>query len=169
MEEQKTTDVPVAIEDQKPPTDPEWMTFRTTKDGFRSKAKIKTSFFNEHKNNLKTVHYNKRRFRRGTDSLENIPNSHAANSKFPINDKSTNQVYQTAVPNSVCLFPVSFAYIIGFLYIPRPWKQDLQHKVHFRRQKNCGCHTGKFEAKSFRLIIFLERHFCLRFQRRRQD
>lgn len=101
MEEQKTTDIPVAIEDQKPPTDPEWMTFRTTKDGFRSKAKIKTSFFNEHKNNLKTIHYNKRRFRRGTDSLENIPNSQPANSKFPINDKSTDKVYQTAVPNSV--------------------------------------------------------------------
>lgn len=126
MEEQKTTDIINTTEDQKAPTDPEWMTFRTTKDGFRSKAKIKTSFFNEHKNNLKTIHYNKRRSRRSLDYSENMQNSQPANSKYLMNEKSTNQVYQTAVPNSVSLFLASCAYLIGFLYIPRPWKQDLQ-------------------------------------------
>lgn len=101
MEESKIANNSVDLISKKTIEESDWRSFRNNQDGIRSRAHIKKSFFDEHKHNVKNWHFNKRKTLRPIDHSDSFMRDLCPQPLiFPM-ERNTNQVYQTAIPNTV--------------------------------------------------------------------
>lgn len=122
MEESKIANNSVDLISKKNIEESDWRSFRNNQDGIRSRAHIKKSFFDEHKHNVKNWHFNKRKTYRPMDNSDSFSKDLCPQPMiFPM-EKNTDQVYQTAIPNTVSPY---FGLVINFLRLHTAMK-DLE-------------------------------------------